>query len=134
MRFGGTPLLTAGISLLALGLLAPGSRAEEYGPLKKEKTQAGEVLADAQGMVVYTYDKDKPGEATCTGKCADFWPPVKAAAGEKPAGKLTVVKRPDGTMQWAYGGKPLYLYKDDKKAGDANGDGKGGAWHVVKAE
>ncbi|MGE3832891.1 MAG: hypothetical protein AB7F76_18015, partial [Parvibaculaceae bacterium] len=26
----------------------------------------------------------------------------------------------------------LYYYDDDKKAGDMMGDGKGGAWHIVK--
>lgn len=35
-------------------------------------------------------------------------------------------------MQWAYEGKPLYLYGDDKKKGDMAGEGKGGAWHTVK--
>jgi predicted lipoprotein with Yx(FWY)xxD motif len=34
--------------------------------------------------------------------------------------------------QWAYAGKPLYLYDDDDKPGDAEGDGEGGVWHVVK--
>ncbi|MBN9047139.1 MAG: hypothetical protein J0H18_15955 [Rhizobiales bacterium] len=33
---------------------------------------------------------------------------------------------------WAYKGKLLYRYHDDKKAGDVKGDGKGGVWHVVK--
>jgi predicted lipoprotein with Yx(FWY)xxD motif len=35
-------------------------------------------------------------------------------------------------MQWTYDGHPLYYYMEDKKAGDAMGDGKGGVWHVVK--
>ena len=38
----------------------------------------------------------------------------------------------DQTSQWAYKGKPVYTYKDDKKTGDKTGDGKGGAWHVIK--
>jgi predicted lipoprotein with Yx(FWY)xxD motif len=37
-----------------------------------------------------------------------------------------------GTMQWAYDGKPLYFYADDKKKGETAGDGKGGVWHIVK--
>lgn len=41
-------------------------------------------------------------------------------------------KRKDGAQQWTYDGHPLYYYDDDKKAGDAMGDGKGGVWHVVK--
>jgi predicted lipoprotein with Yx(FWY)xxD motif len=57
-----------------------------------------------------------------------------ATASDKPMGDFTIIKREDGSMQWAYDGKPLYLYKDDKKAGDMMGDGKNGVWHVVKAE
>ena len=123
--------IAAGLSGLCL---AAGPRAEDYGPFKEQKTKAGNVLADAKGMTLYTYDKDKSGESACTGKCAEVWPPAKASASDKASGDFTIIKRPDGTMQWAYGGKPLYLYKDDKKAGDVNGDGKGGVWHAAKAE
>jgi len=44
----------------------------------------------------------------------------------------TMVKRKDGHEQWAYDGKPVYFYMDDKKKGDMKGDGVGGVWHVVK--
>ena len=44
----------------------------------------------------------------------------------------TLVKRTDGTMQWAYDAKPVYFFKDDKKNGDVAGDGSGGVWHIVK--
>jgi predicted lipoprotein with Yx(FWY)xxD motif len=43
-----------------------------------------------------------------------------------------LIKRDDGTMQWADEGKPLYLFAQDKKPGDVKGDGKNGVWHVVK--
>jgi predicted lipoprotein with Yx(FWY)xxD motif len=29
-------------------------------------------------------------------------------------------------------GKPLYRYAGDAQAGDVNGDGVGGVWHVAK--
>jgi hypothetical protein len=35
-------------------------------------------------------------------------------------------------MQWAFDGRPLYYFAGDAKAGDANGDGSGGVWHVVR--
>lgn len=41
--------------------------------------------------------------------------------------------RTDGTMQWAYEGKPLYLWTKDTKPGDVTGDGVGGVWHVIMA-
>ena len=124
--------VAAGLSGLVLA--ADGPRADDYGPFKEQETKAGDVLADAKGMTLYTYDKDKAGESACAGKCAEVWPPAKATASDKANGDFTIIKRPDGTMQWAHDGKPLYTYQDDKKAGEANGDGKGGAWHAAKAE
>jgi predicted lipoprotein with Yx(FWY)xxD motif len=35
-------------------------------------------------------------------------------------------------MQWAYDGKPLYYYDDDKKPGDKTGDMKNKVWHVLQ--
>jgi predicted lipoprotein with Yx(FWY)xxD motif len=124
--------VAAGLSGLVLA--AGGPRADDYGPFKEQETKAGDVLADAKGMTLYTYDKDKAGESACAGKCAEVWPPAKAKASDKANGDFTIIKRPDGTMQWAHDGKPLYTYQDDKKVGDVNGDGKGGVWHAAKAD
>ena len=124
--------LAAALALLSLSGASP--KAEEYGPFKEQKTKLGTILVNPNGMTMYTYDKDQSGVSTCTGKCAEHWPPVKASAIDKPTGEFTVIKRPDDTSQWAYDGKPLYLYADDKQAGDVTGDGKMGAWHVVKVE
>jgi predicted lipoprotein with Yx(FWY)xxD motif len=106
--------------------------AEDYGPLKVQQTAAGKVLADPNGMTLYTYDKDTPGKSACTGECAEYWPPVKASASDKPVGDLTLITRDDGTKQWADGGKPLYTYVKDKKPGDVTGDGVNKIWHAVK--
>ena len=43
----------------------------------------------------------------------------------------TLVARSDGTLQWAYDGKPTYFYAGDAVAGDMSGDGAGGVWHVI---
>jgi predicted lipoprotein with Yx(FWY)xxD motif len=106
--------------------------AGDYGPLQVVDSSAGKVLADEKGMTLYTYDKDTKGKSNCSGECAEYWPPAKASADAKPAGDLTLIKRDDGTMQWADGGKPLYTFAKDKKPGDVTGDGKNGVWHVVK--
>jgi predicted lipoprotein with Yx(FWY)xxD motif len=50
----------------------------------------------------------------------------------KPTGELTIIKRSDGTMQWADQDQPLYTYAKDKKPGDVKGDKVGGVWHVAK--
>ena len=47
-------------------------------------------------------------------------------------GDWTVVTRDEGAKQWAYKGKPLYTFVQDKKAGDMAGEGKGGVWHMAK--
>lgn len=92
------------------------------------------MMVDQKGMTLYTFDKDTPvpGKSMCSGACAENWPPLMAPTDAKPMGDWTVVKRDDGSMQWASGGKPLYTFKNDKKAGDMTGDGKGGVWHVAK--
>ena len=45
-----------------------------------------------------------------------------------------IVKRDDGTSQWAFKGMPLYFFAGDAKAGDVNGDNQGGVWHVLRGE
>jgi predicted lipoprotein with Yx(FWY)xxD motif len=89
------------------------------------------VLVDAAGMTVYTYDKDEAGsgKSSCVAACAKNWPPVKADGSPRPP--YSVITRADGSKQLAHGGKPLYTFVKDKKAGDKTGDGVGGVWHVV---
>ncbi|MGH6680894.1 MAG: COG4315 family predicted lipoprotein, partial [Bradyrhizobium sp.] len=91
------------------------------------------TLVNAKGMTLYTFDKDAKGRSACNGKCAVNWPVLKAGAGAKSDHGYTVVKRNDGSMQWAYKGKPLYTWIKDAKPGDITGDGLlHGAWHVAQ--
>ena len=105
--------------------------AEDYGPLKITTTAMGKVLSDSNCMTLYTYDKDEKGKSNCNGDCAEYWPPVKATADDKPVGGLTIIKRDDGSLQWADDGKPLYTFVKDKKAGDVMGDKMKDVWHAV---
>ena len=41
------------------------------------------------------------------------------------------IARDDGSMQWAYKGKPLYTYSKDAKPGDMTGDERGQVWHMA---
>ena len=94
---------------------------------------AGGMLADSKGMTLYTFDKDTtPGKSACNGQCLVNWPALSADTGAKDAGDWTVITRDDGAKQWAYKGKPLYTFIQDKAAGDMAGEGKGGVWHTVK--
>lgn len=95
---------------------------------------AGGMLVNTSGMTLYTFDKDVAGsgKSMCNGPCATLWPPAMAAADAKPEAELSIVTRDDGAKQWAYRGKPVYLYSADKKAGDATGDNFKDVWHVIK--
>jgi len=93
----------------------------------------GDILTTPDGMTVYIYDKEAEGSASCYGECAEEWPPVLAPAEAKPFGDFTLVNRIDGTRQWAYRGKPLHLYHEDRAPGDAKGDNYEGFWHAVRA-
>ncbi|QQZ42032.1 hypothetical protein IF690_00370 [Pseudomonas sp. SK3(2021)] len=93
------------------------------------------MFVDHKGMTLYTFAKDTGGKSMCNDKCAANWPPLMAASGDKAMGEWTVIQRDDGSMQWAYDGKPLYTFVMDKKAGDMTGDGKmDGAWKVAKPD
>lgn len=93
----------------------------------------GGMLTDTKGMTLYTFDKDTtPGKSACNGPCLVAWPALIADTGAANMGDWTVITRDDGGKQWAYKGKPLYTYAQDKKAGDMVGEGKGGVWHMAQ--
>lgn len=102
-----------------------------HGPVKMMKTKDGDVLTDSKGMTLYTFDMDKKDKSNCSGKCAVAWPPMMAAKNAKASGDFSLIKRSDGSMQWAYKGQPLYAWKNDKKPGDMTGDGFKGVWHTA---
>lgn len=115
--------------VFSLAALASGA-AMAAAPVKT----AGGMLVNTAGMTLYTFDNDAAGsgKSACNGPCAGLWPPVMAEADAKPEGDMTIVTRDDGSKQWAYKGKPVYLYKQDMKAGDATGDNFKNVWHVIK--
>jgi predicted lipoprotein with Yx(FWY)xxD motif len=100
-------------------------------PAMTSNTTKGKVFADAKGMTLYTYDRDASGKSNCSGQCAIAWPPFEATADAKSFGDWTIVIRGDGGKQWAYKGKSLYLWKDDKKPGDITGDGVNNVWRLA---
>ncbi len=88
--------------------------------------------ADANGMTLYTFDKDTKGVSNCNGGCAEKWPPLMASANARKTGDFSVITRADGSKQWAYNGMALYTWFKDKARGDMTGDGVKGVWHVAK--
>ena len=89
---------------------------------------------DPEGMTLYTFDKDTKDKSNCTGECLVKWPPYLANEVVPPSLPKNVdsIKTADGKMQFTWNGKPLYYFAEDTQAGDKNGDGVGGVWHLAK--
>ena len=122
-------------SLLAIAMFAglvSVAAAQSAAPGKVVGSGSTALLTDSKGMTLYFYDKDASGKSNCNGGCAASWPPLAATSSDKPNGKWTVVTRDDGSLMWAYDGKPVYEWKSDKAPGDTTGDGVGGTWHAAR--
>jgi predicted lipoprotein with Yx(FWY)xxD motif len=114
------------------GTSATGAHVATHSAMVGGKTET--VLANSQGMTLYYFDPDTTTSVSCTGGCASTWPPLlgtgtPVADGSLP-GTLSVIAATNGN-QVTYNGHPLYTYSGDKAAGDANGDGLFGKWHVA---
>jgi predicted lipoprotein with Yx(FWY)xxD motif len=125
--------MVVGLSAALLAFAAAPALAAE--PAMQADSSMGKILVDASNKTLYTFDKDETNKSNCYDQCAVNWPPFTAAADAMAEGGWTIVERTDGSKQWAYEGKPLYLFVQDKAPGDVTGEGKGdGTWHVAKAE
>lgn len=120
--------LSAGLATL---ILAAFPALAETGIMTGDSS-LGEVLTDANGMTLYTFDNDADGMSACYDACAENWPPLIAAEGAAPEGDYGLTTRTDGAMQWTYKGMPLYTWANDAAPGDVTGDGVSGVWHVAK--
>ena len=95
------------------------------------------VLMTNKGFAVYYYRADTMFTATCTGQCAQDWPPVLAPQGmmtvssSVPLPKhLSVHQTPNGAQVF-YDGHALYTYAADKQAGIATGRAQDMQWYLV---
>lgn len=91
------------------------------------------MVVNSAGMTLYTFDRDVvgSGKSACSGPCAVNWPPLGASSADIGSGDWSVVLRDDSSRQWAFQGKPVYLWIKDQKPGDKTGDGVNNAWHTV---
>jgi predicted lipoprotein with Yx(FWY)xxD motif len=87
---------------------------------------------DARGMSLYTYARDAVGRSACVAACAKNWPPLVATAADRPSGDWTIIIRDDGSLQWAYKGRPIYGWIKDMKPGDRTGDGWNQVWNLAR--
>jgi predicted lipoprotein with Yx(FWY)xxD motif len=121
-----------------VGNAAPASNESKL--VVADVASVGQVLTDQNGMTLYRFDKDtaKPPKSNCDGDCAKAWPPMLATGDVQVQGVdknlVGKVTRSDGTEQITVGGWALYRYAKDTKAGDATGQGVGGAWYASNAK
>jgi predicted lipoprotein with Yx(FWY)xxD motif len=103
----------------------------------KNSNLGSTVLVNSHGLTLYRLSGEGAGHFICTSTaCVGIWHPLKASSGNTPTGSvgsLSLVKRPDGTMQVAYKGMPLYTFVKDTAPGQANGQGikDVGTWNAV---
>jgi predicted lipoprotein with Yx(FWY)xxD motif len=86
------------------------------------------ILVDSSGKTLYMWDNDPMNKATCTGACAQAWPPdyvtgTPTYGAGLNAAMFTTVTGPNGQKQLAVNGHPLYHWINDTSAGQATGEG-----------
>lgn len=150
MRFGflSSLAIAAGLLIASPAALATSDTAAAA-PLPAQVVESfdGPVFVTPEGRSLYFYGGDiKSNESACSSKptitmndpssgfgqfklpgyryvrsCAQANPPYLADANARPQGDWTLLQRPEGTKQWVYRGRPLYMSSRDQKPGDRNG-------------
>ncbi len=88
------------------------------------------LLTDEAGTPLYISKREAPGTSECYGQCLNFYVPYKAAPDAQPNGDHSLIKRNDGSQQWAYKGKALYRWWNEKNPKAA--DGHVMNWYLIR--
>lgn len=97
----------------------------------------GTILVTGQGATLYHLSGEAGGKFICTtSACLAAWHPLTVPSADKSGREvdgLGTVTRPEGSVQVAYHGTPLYTFAADQHAGEAKGEGfkDVGTWTVV---
>lgn len=102
---------------------------------RRVATVLGQVLVDVNQATLYAFKgevmKDHESCQEHLKPCVSTWLPFPAPAMAAAVGEFSAVTRTDGTRQWAFRGRPLYRYVDDRQPGDAEGEGQDPMWEVA---
>lgn len=99
--------------------------------------ELGDILVGPEKMTLYMFDSDTKGgkSSTCSGSCADAWPPLtvdgEPVKGEAVTAQVATFERSSGERQVTAGGWPLYYFQSDEAPGDAKGQGVSDVWWVL---
>jgi predicted lipoprotein with Yx(FWY)xxD motif len=144
---GGLALLAAaaagcgGGGATAATSAAPKTASGQTATVGVSNSGLGQILVDSQGRTLYLFKADQGTKSACTGACAGAWPPLlvtgKPSVGSGVNASLVGTStRPEGKTQVTYNGHPLYLFAQDQKAGETNGQGVsafGAAWFALNS-
>ncbi len=144
-HLAGAAALLAAALLTAAGCSSGGGSASNGSPAASAATvrvangSVGSYLTDGSGRALYLWLGDSGGTSSCSGACAQAWPPLTvrgapAAGAGVSSAQLGTVKRADGGTQVTYDGHPLYRFTGDSAAGQTTGQGStafGAAWWLV---
>jgi len=144
-------VLGAGLALAACGS-SSGSSSQAAPPtpsasgasatglsIATSKGSDGTYLVGPDGRALYLWVADSHGKSSCSGGCAQAWPPLlakgkpSASGGVNTAG-LGTTTRSGGSKQVTYMGHPLYYYAGDMSQGQITGQGStqfGAKWWLV---
>jgi predicted lipoprotein with Yx(FWY)xxD motif len=135
--------ITAGMALTAALTLAASAAGASSRPSVRVGARHSArlhetILVNAAGRTLYHLEPESARHIICTGACAKLWPPLlvssrgtRLLASSGVHGRLSIVRRPDGKLQAALNGLPLYTFARDHRPGDVNGQGFGGVWFVL---
>lgn len=126
---------SAAALILAMIFAGSAMAQDNFGPMPAAisiiQDNGAYILKTDDDLALYTFDSDTEDKSACNGQCAAIWPPVPATAENTPLGDWTIITRDDGSLQWAYKGKPVYIFGKDT-ATTISGDGMGGVWHLAR--
>jgi predicted lipoprotein with Yx(FWY)xxD motif len=92
------------------------------------------VLTTFNGKTLYVRTSDPAPGSSCTGQCAQMWPPFLSSGTVDSTvplgGNLTVQMTANG-KQVEYNGHPLYTYSGDTAPGQTKGQGVGNVWQTI---
>lgn len=95
--------------------------------------ELGAILVDTYGRTLYMFVPDEPDVSNCYGVCEDNWPVVRG--NPEPAGDVDIAigrtQRNDGSDQVTINRMPVYYFVNDRRPGDAVGQGVNDVWYVL---
>ena len=136
LRWGGPAVRCAAFAAAALALGGPRAVEAEEGKapatvptgvtlvevVRELSASAAQMLwtrlGDEEGRTLLFAEDGRTGGAACVGACAGEFPPLLAPDGAEPFADWSLLRRPDGHLQWAYQLRPLHTWSREEEPGE----------------